>query len=147
MFGVCVAGCLSRKGPTEADMRGWFESSTGLDLPEGTDIISGKVFTLIFPGLDTYYIKMKVSPEFKTFLDQHFEETKWPRAEGHLTPPTDWQDEMPFWHLDEIRGKSYYEKSVYEDGDVDKGGFTSTLSYDEHTGTVYFVGEQTWGGV
>ncbi len=140
---ILFVGCFGKKAPTNADMRGWYKTSTGLNLPKDAKIIKGKKI-LVFPGWATYYLKIKVSASFKKVLEQQFNSTNWAVVDD-LTPPADWKKDLPFWNNSEIEGKKYFEKYNYNKGNVKNGGFISTLSFDEETGIVYFVGSEISG--
>ena len=88
---------------------------------------------------------MKVPMEFRKLLEQQFEEIDWSCAKENLIPPAKWQNQIPFWDIAQIEGKKYYTRQVCKDGDLNNGGYTSTISFDENTGIIYFVGEQFSG--
>jgi hypothetical protein len=57
-----------------------------------------------------------------------------------MTPPSNWQNLIPFWNLDEIRQSEIFKRSYTNSSDTN---FVSFFAYDKNTKKAYFVGMET----
>jgi|GEM_PF-3363019 len=133
LLASCVGGCAS-----QAPADSCFKTATGLTLPKSISSLKAKTITVVFVG-DTYYLKLVAESDISEFLDQHFVASTWASVKQQMTPPKNWVEDLPFWKQEEVEGKSYFSLDrTNASGTV----FTSTLSYDQETGFIYFVGAE-----
>jgi hypothetical protein len=128
-FLAFLAGCDQPKGEE------CFRSATGFDLPEGVAAVHAKTITVVGVG-DTHYVKFSATKDITAFLAKNFTPTTWSVIEDKMTPPEDWDKNLPFWDIEVIR------KGVCYEGRQKEGDFVSALSYEPASGVFYFYGAQ-----
>ncbi len=128
-FLAIAAGCFDVSDMTEGsdeNMRDWFEWGTELKLPADAKFIAGKNNSA---WLSDIYLKLQVSSAYMKTLDDKLTRT----ADA---PSFELPDNMKAWPPWDLIGKNliYYTNTT---GDVDEGGFMSSLAFEESTGIIY----------
>lgn len=145
LLGLSLLACLfvtmgcrrsAEKNDYANNPRAWFESATGLKVPETVTVTGSKCFTVGFVG-DTYYIELSASLELEALLREHFIQED--AAITALDPPADWLKEMPFWRPGDLPSPIWFSKILPEEGEPE---WSCAAAYDSAAGKCFFYGTQ-----
>jgi len=116
---------------SDANMRQWFKSGVGIDLPPQAAYLSGRDYSF---WLSEVYMKIRVPAGFKAVLDQRL--TRVTTQPEELHPPQNVRADQPDWGAPDFAHATFYQ---HRTGNVNTGGFETTLALDERTGVMYCV--------
>ena len=132
---MAFTGCRPRQIPGDR----CFSQVTGLSLPPGVTSVGAKTFTVAIVWLDTHYLKFQATNDITPFLVANFHATTWQMITNHMTPPSDWLKEIPFWKQSTFEQHAHYSAVFTNQSGV---RFETAISYDTNRMQFYFVGSQ-----